>query len=341
MAFDIFSTAVLNQVVQGLFVTPSFLVDRYFPNVQQDSVEEIHFDVIKQARRISPFVSPLVEGKIVETLGYTTAVFKPAYVKDKRVFDGNRPLRRTAGEMIGGTLTPAERMASIVAMEAQDQINMLKRRLEVMAGEILATGKATITGDKYPTVVVDYGRDAALTLALAGGARWGQAGVDPLANLETWAATILAKVGANAIDVVMTPDAWQLFQSSATVLRFLDRFRGNSTLNPMETTSDEGSKAMGNIYGFNITVYNGHYYDDVTAADKVILPPYTVLLMSNQLEGYQAYGAIRDEAAGFQATPFFAKSWIEEDPPVRYMMLQSAPLLVPYRPNAMFAATVN
>jgi Phage major capsid protein E len=341
MPYDIFSTSTLNGVVQSLFVTPTFLVDRYFPNVQQDQVEEIHFDVLKFSRRISPFVSPLVEGKIVETLGYTTATFKPAYVKDKRVFDGNRPLRRTAGERIGGQMTPAERMASLVAMEAQDQINMLHRRLEVMAGEILTTGKVTITGDRYPTVVVDYGRDATLTQALVGGARWGQAGVDPLANLEAWALLVLNKVGANAIDVIMTPDAWQLFQTSATVLRFLDRFRGNSTLQPMETTSDEGAKAMGNIYGFNIWVYNGHYYDDVSAADKVILPPYTVLLMSSQIEGYQAYGAIRDEQAGFQATPFFAKSWIEEDPPVRYMMLQSAPLLVPYRPNAMIATTVN
>ena len=58
-------------------------------------------------------------------------------------------------------------------------------------------------------------------------------------------------------------------------------------------------------------------------------------------EGVRAYGAIRDEDAGFQALPYFAKSWKENDPSVRYLLMQSAPLTVPYRINASFCATVR
>lgn len=65
-----------------------------------------------------------------------------------------------------------------------------------------------------------------------------------------------------------------------------------------------------------------------------------ILCSPQQLLGYQAFGAIRDEAAGYQAMSFFPKSWVEQDPAVRYLMLQSAPLVVPYRPNASLAATV-
>ena len=54
----------------------------------------------------------------------------------------------------------------------------------------------------------------------------------------------------------------------------------------------------------------------------------------------RAYGAIRDEDAGFQALPYFAKSWAEQDPSVRYLLMQSAPLTVPYRINASCGITV-
>lgn len=32
---------------------------------------------------------------------------------------------------------------------------------------------------------------------------------------------------------------------------------------------------------------------------------------------------------------------VEEDPSVRWLLLQSAPLVVPYRPNATFCATIG
>lgn len=59
-----------------------------------------------------------------------------------------------------------------------------------------------------------------------------------------------------------------------------------------------------------------------------------------QIQGVRAFGAIRDETAGFQAMPYYPKSWVDEDPSVRYLLMQSAPLVVPTRVNASFAATV-
>lgn len=338
---DIFATAALNYVVQNLFAQgQNFLLNRFFPGVQQNQTEEIRFDVINGSRRIAPFCSPLVEGKIVESLGYKTNLFKPAYIKDKRVFDGNRPFRRFPGEQIGGTMDPSARMARILADEEADQINMVHRRLEVMAGEVMTTGKVTISGDKYPTVVVDFARDASLTITLAGAARWNQAGTDPLADLETWANLVLALTGAMPIDVVMGQDAWKIFRANAAVLAYINRFNLNGTTLKMDAMTREGAVSMGSIAGFNIWVYQGLYYDDVSATTKQILSANSVLLAAPEIEGYQAYGAIRDEQAGFQAQQYFVKSWIEEDPPVRYLMLQSAPLVVPYRPNAMVAATI-
>ena len=64
-------------------------------------------------------------------------------------------------------------------------------------------------------------------------------------------------------------------------------------------------------------------------------------MTSPALEGVQAYGAIRDEEIGLQPVPYYVKSWIQYDPSVRYAMLQSAPIMVPFRPNASVAVKVD
>lgn len=336
---DIYATAVLNGFVQSLLPQNTWLLDRYFAREQRSAVEEIHFDIEKNNRRIAPFVSPLVAGKIVESKGFNTAVFRPAYVKDKRVFDVNRPLKRAIGEQIGGTMSPMARLQSAITYELQDQVTMLGRRLEVMAGETLALGQVTVVGDQYPSTVVNYTRDSTLTVALTGGNRWGQTGVKPLDSLQDWSQIVLKLVGAMPRDVIMTVDAWKLFRNDADVKVRLDRFRGTSTVQP-DAQIEEGGAFMGGIDGFNIFVYSGWYTND-SGVETVILPANTVLLVSPQIEGYRAFGAIRDEEAGYQAVPNFSKSWIDHDPAVRYLLMQSAPLTVPYRPNAMLAATVN
>src|SRR5262245_4301915 len=122
---DFYSTDVLNTVVASLLGDPQFLIDRYFPNTQTETSEEIHFDVIDGKRRVAPFVSPLVEGQIVAPLGFKTYTYKPAYIKDKRVFDMHKPLKRSPGEPIGGNLSPENRQRALIATEMTDQLSML------------------------------------------------------------------------------------------------------------------------------------------------------------------------------------------------------------------------
>jgi hypothetical protein len=337
---DLFSTDVLNTVVASLLGESQFLVDRYFPTTQTETSEEIHFDVLAGKRRIAPFVSPFVEGQIVESLGYSTNTFKPAYIKDKRVFDANRPFRRSPGEPIGGNLSPADRLRALVSLDMQDQVSMLRRRLEVMAGQVLATGKETITGDKYPTVVVDFGRSANNTVVP--GTLWSVSTADPLGDLDTWSQMVLQATGAMLNDVIMTVDVWRVFKNNPQVRAELTLFR---TLNAMPTLQaatpiTEGGVFMGTIAGYNIWAYSAWYVDPADSIEKPILPPGTVIMTSPQLEGVQCYGAIRDIEAGLQAVPYWSKSWIEEDPSVRFLMMQSAPLMVPYRVNASVSAKV-
>lgn len=341
MAYDIFGSATLNGVVQALPPQNSqFLLNRYFPQEQRFDTEMIYFDVANRKPRIAPFVSPLVAGKIVMRKGYTTSSFRPAYVKDKRIFDNTQPLKRVIGERIGGSMSPAERDAAMLRTELQDQIEMLDRRMELMAAQALTTGKETIVGDQYDSVVVDFGRASGQTIVLSGGSRWGQSGISPLANLATWAMAVFTSSGAMPTDVIMSPDAWAIFLANATVQLRLNQFRPTAQLNQNPPPPTFGASDMGTIDNFRFWVYSGTYVDDQTDVSHPIIPDSTVILASPQVQGYRAFGAILDHEIGFAALPYWSKSWVEKDPSVRYLLLQSAPLIVPYRVNATLSATV-
>lgn len=352
---DIFSTQVLNRVVELAPAPSSFLLDTFFPFVQTSDTEEIWFDVDKSRPRITPFVHPMVAGKVVTDRGYETKSFKPAYAKDKRILLPNAPLKRRAGEMIGGTMTPMQRRAAQVNTSIEDQLEMLTRREEVMASEALRLGQVTVTGENYPTVVVNFGRDASLTVALAGGARWGENGVSVLDNLETWAALVQAKSGAAPTQVVMDPKAWGIFRKDAEVKDLLDRWKrsyneaGASAIDRGPMSRGDGkdrARFVGSVGDFEIWVYSDVYVDE-DGNDQNLVPDYTVMMAAGNdgrkggLEGVRAYGTILDEESGYKATRYFNKSWLEKDPAVRWLLLQSAPLVFPYRPNASFCATVR
>lgn len=337
---DLFSTNVLTGTINSLLAPSQHLLDTYFPLVQTEASEEIHFDVIDKTRRLAPFVSPVLAGKIMESQGHTTKTFKPAYVKPKTPFDPARPLRRSAGERLGGVLSPATRLLKQIGQTMLDHRGMIDLRLEVMASEAMRLAQVTVEGENYPTQVVNFGRAPSLTVVKAGGAHWGEAGVKPLDDLQAWAQMVLKLSGAMPRVVTMDIDSWVIFREDETVKSRLDLLRatGGNSLN-LGAQIKEGAVYMGNIDGFDIWVYSAWYADDA-GVDQPILPSGTVIMGGPQIEGTRAFGAIRDEEIGFQAVEYFSKSWVEKDPSVRTVLTQSAPLIVPTRPNASLCATV-
>ena len=100
-----------------------------------------------------------------------------------------------------------------------------------------------------------------------------------------------------------------------------------------------GGVYQGSIGNFNFYTYAEWYVDDA-GATQPMLPNKTVILGGAGLEGIQAHGAILDDAAGLIAMEYFPKSWVPQDPAVRQVLTQSAPLVVPCNVNGCLAATV-
>ena len=156
----LFDTNLLIEVVPNLKRAQTFLLDKFFPNIVTADSEFVAIDVDVGKRRMAPFVSPLVEGRLVEQRRMQTNTFKPAYIKDKRAPDLRKPIRRMIGERLGGDMTGLEREMADLEAEMTDQIDILTRRLEWMAAQVLMNGTVTITGDGFPTTLIDFSRDA-------------------------------------------------------------------------------------------------------------------------------------------------------------------------------------
>jgi hypothetical protein len=337
---DLYSTNYLTGVVNSLQTPPSFLLDHFFPTTQTETSEEIHFDVENDVMGLAPFVSPVVEGQILASQGFTTNTFKPAYIKPKSVVDPTRALKRYKGEPIAGAYSPQQRLQLIVADLLMTHRKLVARRLEWMAASVLCTGAVTITGERYQTRNVNFNRLASHNVTLASDAKWSNASANPLDDLQSWTDLILQDSGTSGLDVVLELSAWKAFRNNQYVAKRIEMQRGIGQAPSLsqDALNRIGGTFMGNVDGYNIWAYSGSYKDDQGVL-KPMLPIGTVLVVGD-MSGVQAFGAILDEAAGIQALPYFSKSWVQEDPSRRFLLTQSAPLLVPYRPNAAVAATV-
>ena len=257
MAYDIYSTAFLNRVVDELSPVPTVFLDLFFPEVLTHDSEEVYFDKVTDKPRLTPFVHPLHQGKIVDSQGYTTRSVKPAYVKDLRVHNALKALKRRAGEALNGNLTPAQRQQANIVADIADQNRMLTRRMEVMAIEAIRDGKQTIVGEGF-NAVIDFGRDASLTETLLSNDRWSVVDAnapDIPAQLEAWSQQV-ADFDGSVDAVIMDVKAWNLLRKAPSVKGLLDIRRGDTSslvLSP-QTAIKAGVQYKGDIGNFQIWV---------------------------------------------------------------------------------------
>jgi hypothetical protein len=350
MPFDVYNTAALLGVIRVMPVESSYWLDNFYGRQINFTSEEIMFDQVTGIRRLAPFVSPVVQGRVMKLRGYTTKVFRPAYTKPKHIVDPNRQFSRLAGEAIGGSLSPDARWNAAVAESLREERNAIQRLWNWMAAMATIHGEVTISGEDYPTQVVDFGRDAGLTSTLNGTARWGQADADPLGDISDLRKLAFEKGGAPITRLTMGLDAFDLFFDDDDVKALL-----KTELGAVPRTSDSVLSALGSpgepfeyrgvLQGANgqgrleVYTYN-EQYEDENGDTQSIMGSYDVIGTGNAINGVRAFGAIRDKRAGLQALPLFPKMWDQEDPSVTYCMTQSAPLMIPGQPNNSFRLNV-
>lgn len=342
IALTTYSTNDLVGVVRSLPKKNSFWRDLCFGSSKNFNTAEISFDKVGGHRRMAPFVAPNVQGKPMKSRGFTTESFSPAYIKPKTPVDPDRVLDRQPGEMFQGSLSPEQRRKAIIADILAEHREMIEKRWEWMACEAIVKGSVTVSGEDYPSVTVDFGRDVSQTITLAGADLWSATTSTPLDDIEDWNRQMLLLSTSPLTDLVFGATAWKNFIAHADVKDKLETRRGSDMT--LETASGIGSSEDMFAYkgqipgGPRLWIYSDVYEDEAGANQNMVDPTYVVGV--GKVDGLQAFGAIMDARAGYRSMPLFPKMWIEEDPSAEMIMSQSAPLMIPRRVNATMRAKV-
>jgi hypothetical protein len=349
MTIGIYSSAELLEITSNIRnSTPAFW-STFFTRQINFTTEEIFFDKVDaDYRKLAPLVVPNVQGKMMRGVQpYTSLSFKPAYIKIKDGVDPSRVIERRAGErLITGTLTPQQRKDAAIADILRYHDTLITNRLEWMAARALIDASVTLTGENYPTTTVDFQRDASLTYTLSGGALWSAGTATPLDDIRNARINAQNRSGATIRRIVMGGVAWSHFTARVDLKAEQDKnFGGKVVEIQRDFDGFDGQEYMGRyggMFGGNameLWVDRSKYVDE-TGTEQFYLPQNMVVGFAD-MEGVRCFGAIKDFDANLQALDRFQKMWRQDDPSGEFILTQSAPLMVPKKPNASFKIVVS
>ena len=343
-------TATMLETLRITRAPTSFFLATFFNRQINFQTDTIEFDLVYgDDRYLAPFVVPNVQGRGHKLSGYEHRSFKPAYIKQKDHVDPNMVIERQPGEALGtGSLSLEQRHDIVVTELLRQQRLRINNRWEWMAAKAIIDGKVTIKGEDYPETLVDFRRHSSLTYILAGAAKWSDASADPLANLKAARINANNRSGARITKHLFGGEAWDKFTARVNLKDLLDtRYKDSQSEIKTMTDGYEGIEYIGTVRSLmdggriEIWVHTGKYKDE-DGVEQFMLDQNTVVGFSETaVQGVRCYGAIKDHKAGFRAVDIFPKVWEENDPPVEYMMSQSAPLMVPKMPDATFSIKVD
>lgn len=347
----LYDTADLIGVIETTHTAPTFFLERFFKRepILSTSAAIVFDEVLEGLPVMAPFVSPIVQAKPQKRSGFQAKHFTPAYVKPKHFIKPGDFVTRVAGEGLLGELTPQARYDREVVRLLALQKRQIEARWEWLAAKAVIDGKVTITGEDYPAAEVDFGRDADNEIIITGaGNIWSDPDADIAAMFEDWSDQILEQTGFAGTDVVMAPEIWRLFRKNKVVLRDADLRRAISAVpNIQPQVATQNARYVGKWGEFDLWVYAGRFKDQdgslsraLEATDVIMTAAPSEADGTGGVEGIRAFGAIQDKKAGLQPIDIFPKTWEEEDPSGEQLMSQSAPLMIPGRPNAVIKAKV-
>lgn len=343
MAREIYDTETLLGVMREQEAPTNYWLDLLFNNQLNFDDEWIDFEKIpSQGRPLAPFVMPLAQGRPIYKDRSRVQRFKPAYIKPKDPVTPSRVIARRPGEILQPVPdNPNTRYNAIVADITAFHRTAIERTWEWLAAQAALYAAVTIEAPDYPETVVDFGRAGGHSITLAGGSRWGDAGVSVLDNIESWMDTIHnAEFGGMVTRITVGTSAWAKMRKDAEIKDMLDTtYRGETGVSINRgITAPAEVKLVGNLAGADVYVYKDYY--TVNGSVTPFMDPRDVLLSGPGVNGYRCFGAILDPNASYQPLEIFPRMWVENDPPVTQIMSQSAPLMVPVAPNNTLRARV-
>lgn len=346
MNLNIYRTQTLLQAIQLMMPLNTFFRKTFFPGFQTFVTEDVLLDFKKGKRKMAPFVAPRVGGITMDRQGYRTDKYTAPKIAPQRQITVDDLVIRGMGENVFSQRKPADRQAELLGRDMAELDEMIARREEWMAAQVLFHGKITMKGyiDRTNTEYVDQTLDYAFTNkeVLSSAALWTAGTSTKLADLKRWRLHVIQKSGRAPTMVIMGQSAADQFLKDADVQEKLKQFNSNLVaLNSV--VKDDALTYIGrlNELGLDLYTYNDWYLDD-DGTEHPIVPTDHVLLARPNL-GEFLYGAVTQLDSGqfmtYEGTRI-PKSWADEQNEQRLLRISSRPVPKPEDVDGWFVAKV-
>lgn len=344
MSINIFERRLMLAALEELREPSTFFLKKFFANQMEFDTEKVDVDVYKGKRRVAAYVNPRAQGQVVDRLGYKTYTYQPPYLKPKMATTAEDLLNRVPGEVIyANNMGPEQRAAMQLGKDMAELEDIIIRAEELQAKQALFDALVEVHDVEGNDVVEDitFPRESTHTVDLtaSGETAWNETGSNKIKNLKDWRKLNIQDSGVASDIVVMGSDAADEFLDDSSIQNLLDNRRidvGNLVIEAQEL----GVTYIGKILGMDIYQIDEWYIPLGSSTESALVPAKKVLVGSTKARCDRLYGAIRDAENGLMAMARYPKSWVENDPSVRWFQLHSAPLCVPTQVDAFTVATV-
>lgn len=338
--FDEFKWRTMTAAINQIPPQAKFLQEMVFKKRIANPSQHIDVDVVVGGRNVLPFVSDAAAGTVVEKMGRKMLSIRAPRLRPKKPFNAPELLatRGVGANFYGSSGDPSKYRKEKIAMELADlKDNYVNTTIEWMCATAL-TGSMAVTQDDL-AFSVDYQIPSGHKPDLSGdGAlKWNGMAPDIMGNLETWSDLTINAIGMAPDIAIMGKNAWAAIRSDSDILELLDnrRFEGGGL------APEVSKNYKGTLNGIDLYRYGMTYTDTAGSAQNFIDDDAFILICTNARFSVE-FGLIYDlDAEASVQAEYFAKTWIEKDPSVQWILAESHPLPVIWQPEAVVYATVT
>lgn len=340
---SVFDRYELAQYIEEQAQVPTFYLNRFAAAIVESEDEEVLVEMKFAGKEVAPLVMPMEQGQVIYERQTSSKKLTPAYTKMKDIITPKHAMKRRVGEKVRDKVTPLQRLNAATVDQFVTHDQRLTRLLEYMCSRAFTDGKITLTYKDDRQALVDFGRDASLTVVLddsAGNEFWSNENTKIVDQIDTHMKRMSdAKGGVAATDMVMPLDVWQHFKNNAQVKDTLNTdLAGQTGALERGVTMPDGIELKGTL-GNNMRVWVDTRTVSIKGVQTALQQAKKVTFLSDAVEATQYFGAILDVEA-MLAMRMYSKHWNENSPSVRVAESQSAPLVAPGNPNATSSMTV-
>ena len=347
---SIYEPRTMMGVIRKLPPVHTFFRSTFFSREKTFVTKSVDMDYKKGARKLAPFVSREIGGKVVPNTGYTTETYTPPFIAPDKVTTIDDILDRQPGESLYSGRTPAQRAVIQMSEDFTDLREMILRREEWMCAQAMLTGKIVVLGEGVKDTI-DFRFTNLIDISKDAKRKWkGGTVQNKYADLKAWHEKVQKEGFTNCNVCIMASDVVTEFLMDEQIRKLLDV--KNYALAVIKPTQKENNVTyIGTIHelGLDLYQYNEWYVDDwtdpATPVELPMVPAGTLMMASTHAKYSMYYGAIsilnqKTEKWETVAGKYVPDTFIKKRPDRRFLSLQSAPVPVPHEVDSWITVKV-